>query len=94
MLDLHASPKITPSNSLKKKILQRTEKVAEHFLRGSGLSRAEGFRGFVDRLDCMGTANVLKVGQMTIFGIREISKKGGLAFASPYVSLHIGSLCS
>lgn len=74
-----------------------TEKVAVHFLRGSGLSRAEGLRSFVDRLDCVGTANMLKVGQMIIFGIREISNQGDqqeLAFTSPHVSLHIGSLCS
>lgn len=71
-----------------------TEKVVVHFVRGSGLSTAEGLRGFMDKLDCMGTVNVLKVGQMTMFGIREISKTGALAFTDCYISLLIRTLCS
>lgn len=48
----------------------------------------------MDRLDCVGTVNVLKVEQMTIFGIREISKRAALAFTDCYISLPIRTLCS
>lgn len=82
------TPHVTPSKSLK--ILQMTEKVVVHFLRELGLLPGlRRLRGFVDRLEWGGTVTV----QMTLFGIREISKRGVLAFTTSYVSILVRTLC-
>lgn len=80
------------------KLLKNPSKYREGhcaFSKGVGaLQWLRRLRGFVHRLEWVGTITVLRVPQMTIFGIREISKRGSLAFTSSYVTLPIWTLCS